>query len=264
MLEAGWLDREVLGVAWDGTGYGPDGTIWGGEFLVAKAGEFRRAASLRPFVLPGGERAVHEPWRVAVSLVSQAAGAEEASRLRFDGVAASRVEQVAKLVARANAGPITSSAGRLFDGVAAVVLGVAAARFEGEPAMRLEAACEADAGGEYVFPASEGRSTLLDWRPLVCNVLADCAAGVEPGSIAMRFHRALADGIAAVARRFVELPVVLCGGCFQNKVLAELAVERLGGRPVTTPGVIPTGDGGLAAGQLAVAAARLAGGWPCA
>jgi hydrogenase maturation protein HypF len=219
---------------------------------------------LRPFVLPGGERAVREPWRVAVSLVCQAAGKEEAARLRFEGVAATQIEQIVKLVCKANAGPLTSSAGRLFDGVAALALGVIESQFEGQPAMLLEDACGASAGGEYPLPLSEGELATLDWRPLVHGVLADRAAGVAPGSIAMRFHRALAEGIAAVVERFSGLDVVLGGGCFQNKMLAELAVERLGDRSVAAPGVIPSGDGGLAAGQLTVAAARLAGGYrPC-
>lgn len=86
MLERGWLGREVLGIAWDGTGYGPDGTVWGGEFLIASATRYRHVACLRPLVLPGGEAAVRQPWRVAVSLVYQAVGPVEASTLRFDGI----------------------------------------------------------------------------------------------------------------------------------------------------------------------------------
>jgi hydrogenase maturation protein HypF len=214
--------------------------------------------------LPGGERAVREPGRVAVALGAQAAGAEEAARLRFEGVTATQVEQIVKLISRSKAGPLTSSAGRLFDGVAALALDITASQFEGQPAMLLEDACDASAGGEYPLPLSAGEPLVLDWRPLVRGVLADRAAGTALGSIATRFHRALAAGIVAVAKRFGGLPVVLGGGCFQNKVLAELAVERLGDRAVAAPGVISTGDGGLAAGQLAVAAARLAGGGrPC-
>ncbi len=261
MLERGWLDREVLGVAWDGTGYGPDGTIWGGEFLLATATNYRRVACLRPFVLPGGERAIREPWRVAVSLMFAAAGPEEAARLRFDGVAARQVEQTAGLLHKPPAWPTTSSAGRLFDGVAALALAVTQARFEGEAAMMLEAVCEPTASAEYSLPVVSGRPAQLDWRPMIRDVLVDRRAGLPPGRIAMRFHRALAAGIAAVVRRFPGYSVVLCGGCFQNKILTELAVQRLPADcPVAMPGVIPTGDGGLAAGQLAVAAARLAGG----
>jgi hydrogenase maturation protein HypF len=266
MLEAGWLDREVLGVSWDGTGYGPDGTIWGSEFLIATATDYRRAACLRPFALPGGDMAVREPWRVAVSLVYQAAGAQEAAKLRFAGVMLQQVERLVQLLRKPRLFPITSSAGRLFDGVAALTLDVAASQFEGQPAMLLEAACDPTSEGEYELPLSRGQPAHVDWRPLIRGVLADRIAGLPPGRIAMRFHRALAAGIAAVAERIPKLPVVLCGGCFQNKVLTELVVKRIErDRLLATPGVIPTGDGGLAAGQLAIAAARLDGGWqPCA
>jgi len=262
MLEHGWLDREVLGVAWDGTGYGPDGTIWGGEFLTATATEFRRAGCIRPFALPGGETAVREPWRVAVSLVYQALGAERAASLRFRGITASQVERVVQLLSRSHACPVTSSAGRLFDAVAALALNICELRFEGQAAMLLEAACNPACEGAYPLPVSPGHLLRLDWRPLVQRVLANRRADVLPEVIAMRFHRALAHGVAAMVRQFPEMPVVLCGGCFQNRVLTELVVERFAGdRPIGTPGIIPCGDGGLAAGQLAVAAARLNGGW---
>jgi hydrogenase maturation protein HypF len=210
--------------------------------------------------------AVREPWRVAVSLVHQALGAEQAAGLRFAGVGRTQVEQVVRLLGKPHLCPVTSSAGRLFDAVAALALKIPASQFEGQPAMLLEAACELTCTGEYALSLGDGRPALLDWRPLIRGVLADRLAELPPGAIAMRFHRALAAGIAATVRHFAALPVVLCGGCFQNKVLTELVVERIGdGRTVAAPGAIPCGDGGLAAGQLAVAAARIAKGWqPCA
>ncbi|MEX0679495.1 MAG: carbamoyltransferase HypF [Pirellulales bacterium] len=264
LLEHGWLDREVLGIAWDGTGFGPDGTIWGGELLIATATDYRRAACLRPFTLPGGEMAVREPWRVAVSLVHEAVGPEQAAKLRFSGIPPQEVEHLARLLRKPRLWPITSSAGRLFDGIAALALDATVSEFEGQPAMRLEAACESAFDGEYPLPLSAGEPALLDWRPLVGGVLEDRSAGLSPGAIAIRFHRALAAGIAAVAECFPKLPVVLCGGCFHNKVLTEFVVERHKRSRVATPGIIPTGDGGLAAGQLAICAARIAGGWrPC-
>ena len=264
MLERGWLDREVLGVAWDGSGYGPDGTVWGGEFLLATAARYRRVAHLRSFVLPGSERAVREPWRVAVALVHQAAGAEVASQLRFAETNAQRVEQVVELLERSNSWPTTTSAGRLFDGVAALAMGVARSQFEGQPAILLESVCDETETNVYTLPVVDSAPLVLDWRPMVRAILRDVALGQAPGNIAMRFHRALATGIVDIAWRFRELPVVLCGGCFQNRVLTELVAEAFAGhRPLATPGVIPTGDGGLAAGQLAVAGARLAEGSAC-
>ena len=266
MLQRGWLDRTVLGVAWDGTGYGPDGTIWGGEFLIATAAEYRRVGWLRPFSLPGAQTAVRQPWRVAVALVADTLGLEAAAKLQFDGVAARQVEQLACLAQKRHLCPQTSSAGRLFDAVAALVLNVTRSDFEGQPAMMLEAACDRSAAGQYELTCHPTEPSVLDWRPLVRGVLADLHLGAAPGAIAMRFHRTAALGISAMAQRFPELPVVLGGGCFQNRVLAELVAERLEAsrRPVETPGVIPTNDGGLAAGQLAVAVARLEGGHrPC-
>jgi hydrogenase maturation protein HypF len=267
MIEHGWLNREVLGVAWDGTGYGPDGTVWGGEFLVATAARYRRVAHLRPFSLPGGETAVREPWRVAVSLVCETLGPEAAASLRFDGVAATPAAAITQILQRSNLCPRTSSAGRLFDGIAALILGATHAQFEGQPALLLESACDPSTTGQYEMAYVHGQPGILDWRPLVCAALADFRAAVSPGAIAMRFHRALANGIASVAHQFFELPIVLGGGCFSNRVLTELVAEALTarGRQIATPGVVPVGDGGLAAGQLAVANARLEGGWrPCA
>jgi hydrogenase maturation protein HypF len=268
MLEHGWLDHEVLGVAFDGTGYGADGTIWGGEFLRATATGFRRVAHLRPFRLPGGERAAREPWRVAVSLVKQAVGADEASRLAFPPTASLSPEgrggdscdcaRLLPIIRSPRFSPLTSSAGRLFDGVAALALGVSHCQFEGQAAMMLEAACTTDEQGSYPMPISAGQPREVDWRPLIAAALRDRAAGVEPGIIAMRFHRGLAMAVASLCRAYAPLPIVLGGGVFQNRALVELIVEELAGsgQPLGLPGLIPVNDGGLAAGQLAVATAR--------
>ena len=155
MIEHRWLDREVLGVAWDGTGYGDDGTVWGGEFLVADARGYRRVAHLLPFPLVGGDSAVREPWRVAVSLIHQTLGPEAASRLRFDGIDRMPVERLVTILSRSgdrHDGPVhkTTSVGRLCDGVAAIVLGIAKNGHDGEAATLLESAC--DIGVDVGFP----------------------------------------------------------------------------------------------------------------
>ncbi|HVC93980.1 MAG TPA: carbamoyltransferase HypF [Pirellulales bacterium] len=258
MLEHGWLDREVLGVAFDGTGYGADGTIWGGEFLVATASEFRRVASLRPFRLPGGESAIREPWRIALALVAQAASPQVAVEFADDHFRRSAAEGVLAILNLDRFSPVTTSAGRLFDGVASLILDTHVAKFEGEPAMRLEAACDPSAPGAYDLPLRDGKIVEIDWRPLVAAVQADRMMGVPPGAMAMKFHRAVAAAIAAVTWRFPDRPVVLGGGVFQNRVLIELLCERWSGRrqALGLPGRIPPNDGGLAAGQLAVAACR--------
>jgi len=257
MLEQGWLDREVLGVAFDGTGFGPDGTIWGGEFLLATATGFRRVAHLRPFRLPGGEAAIREPWRVAAALVHQAAQNSDLSTFISDRITR-RSKTILPLLEHDEFSPRTTSAGRLFDGVAALALEIDDADFEGAPAMLLEAAVDPTDPGSYAFPVSDDSPHQIDWRPMVRELLADCARDVPRRAIAMRFHRGLAGAVAAICRRFASYPVVLTGGVFQNRVLTGLIVDALSvtGQPLGLPGRIPTNDGGLAAGQLAVGLSR--------
>lgn len=253
MLEHDWLDRQVLGVAFDGTGYGSDGTIWGGELLVANAGDFTRLGNLRTFPLPGGARAVQEPWRVATALVRDACGEQQASQLKF---AAGDSRSLMAILQKPHLSPITSSVGRLFDGVAALVLGIERVEFESQAAMMLEAACDGTDKGRYQIAIRRGNTITLDWRPLIRQLLADRDAGVTVGAMAMRFHRGLADVIIEVASCHPTLPVVLGGGVFQNRVLVELLIAAFDNRnqPCGFPGSIPPGDGGLAAGQLAIAA----------
>lgn len=284
MLENGWIDRQVVGVAFDGTGYGTDGTIWGGEFFLATSIRFERVGCLRPFRLPGAERAVREPWRVATSLVYDVAGPDIAATLRFPSMQAARLLPV---LASARLNLWTSSAGRLFDGVAALVLGVEKSQFEGQAAMLLEySALEDDEWKDYLAEAlvapvrdrggswhgslakalkpyriaiTDGTPRQLDWRPLISDILHDIGRGVAPARMALRFHAAVADAIFRFCQRYAELPVVLSGGVFQNRLLIRLLFEHFQtrGQLVGLPGVIPVNDGGLAAGQLAIAAARL-------
>lgn len=256
MIEHRWLDRTVLGAAFDGTGFGDDGTVWGGEFLMASATGFRRVGHLLPFSLPGGDRAIREPWRVAVSLVQRAAGSERASSMAFQ---AGSSHSLLPLIGNPHFSSTTTSAGRLFDGIAALVLNVEFAQFEGQGPMLLEAICDRSAVGCYTMRLNNTEPFVLDWRPAVVRVLEDLRAAVAPGVIAMRFHRGLAQAIFEATLRFPHMPLVLSGGCFQNRLLVELLMELFDqtGQIVGTPGLIPMNDGGLAAGQLAVASALL-------
>jgi hydrogenase maturation protein HypF len=265
MLEHGWLDRRVLGVAWDGTGYGADGTIWGGEFLACSASGFERIARVRPFALPGGEAAIHEPWRIALSIGTQLDLARDFSSWPGWNVKDNQIASVVQIVNRSQLSPITSSAGRLIDAAAALILGIDHADFDGQAAMRLEAAADRDARGWYHFPVSDDPLPELDWRPLFTGLVADHRRGVDAGTLAMRFHRSLAHGIVGVCRRWDELRVVLSGGVFQNRLLTELVAEMIDrkSQELGLPGIIPPNDGGLAAGQLAIAAAK-GGGLSCA
>ena len=265
MIEPGLLREKVLGVAWDGTGYGPDGTIWGGEFLLATCGDYQRVATLQSFSLPGGESAIREPQRIAIALVAAALGPEAAASLTFsDGRPIEHASQIVDCLRRPHLWPVTTSVGRLFDGVAAIVLpgdliNDRRASYEGHWAMLLEAICDEAEPGCYPLPLVSGELPRLDWRPLIGAILADRAAGVSPGKIAMRFHRTLAGGIRDVLAMLDKFPAVLCGGVFQNRLLLELTLELTASRSarIFSPHRIPPNDGGLAAGQLAIGLATL-------
>ncbi len=261
------LEGSVLGVAWDGSGDGMDGTVWGGEFLRVTAEGFRRVASFRRFLLPGGEQAVREPRRTAVGLLHAIFGDAALEMVHLAPVASfSEAERrvLRQMLVRGVNSPPCSSVGRLFDGVAAILGIRQRCSFEGQAAMELEFLLEGVATDEaYPLPVVEaedaggGRLLLLDWEPMVRSVLDDGRAGVPPGLISARFHNALAEATLTVARRVGEERVVLTGGCFQNAYLTERAVRLLRGegfRPYWHQR-IPPNDGGLSLGQ--VVAARL-------
>lgn len=258
MLEHEWLDREVLGVAFDGTGYGTDGTIWGGEFLRTRRDAFERVAHLRPFRLPLGETAVREPWRLAAALTAEVDGPQRAFELvsgsTWPQVSAYQVRTVLQLAGNPQFSPLTTSAGRLFDSVASLVLGMPQAQFEGQPAMLLEAICDPTASGAYDIALDRSSPRQLDWRPALRGVLADLRSGTPPGIIATRFHRSLARGIGDVLAGYPDLPAVLTGGVFQNRVLTELVLEFASdSQTLALSRAIPPNDGGIAAGQLVAA-----------
>ncbi len=261
MAEIG-LEGPCLGVAWDGTGYGLDGTVWGGEFLRPAAATFQRVAHLRTFRLPGGEQAIKEPRRAAIGLLYELFGdalftMEEFAPVRAFSPRERRVLQ--GMLAKQINSPRTSAAGRLFDAIAAILGLHLGPQFEGQAAMELEwAGAGFETDEAYPVRISAEPSTLvLDWEPLVWEVLADLRRDIPAAWIAARFHNALVEGIVAVAERIEEERIVLTGGCFQNRRLTERAVARLraeGFRPYWHQR-IPPNDGGIALGQI-VAASR--------
>jgi hydrogenase maturation protein HypF len=252
-------EGEALGVIWDGTGYGLDGTIWGGEFLLGDAAESRRAAHLRPFPLPGGDAAVREPRRVALALLHELEGPAALDRDDLPPLRAFAPNERAvlrRMIERGVNCVPTSSAGRLFDGAAALLGLCQRSSFEGEAAMLLEYAADPYERGAYPV---ELAGAVLDWRPALAALLADARRGVGVGAISARLHNGLLAAIVAVVRHVAPPAVALSGGCFQNRLLAERAaraVEALG-LPVLLHRLVPPNDGGISLGQVAAAAARL-------
>lgn len=229
------VEGPYLAVTWDGSGYGLDGTIWGGEFFLVDGGRFERVAHLKPFRLPGGEAAVREGWRVADSMRWEIYGDEAVQ------------PGIAKMLERKINSPLTSSVGRLFDAVASLTGESSESRFEGESAMILEGCMTPSL---RAYPLAGG-----DWRPLIRDISHDVHAGVPAGEIAARFHNSLVDWIVETADRFDVPQIVLSGGCFQNAYLLEHAAERLEahGLTVYSHHKVPPNDGGLALGQAVLA-----------
>jgi hydrogenase maturation protein HypF len=262
------IEGEALGVTWDGTGLGTDGTIWGGEFLLGSAAGYRRVAHLASFRLPGGDAAAREPRRCALALlhaVSGERGLAAHDLAPLQGLCPTDLRLLTAMLSRGTQAPITTSAGRLFDGVAALLGLRQRAAFEGQAAMEVESAAGTLPAGGYpmpLVPGGEGRVGILDWSLAVEALLRDVRRGAGTAEMAARFHEGLADGILAVARAVGVERVALTGGCFQNKRLLESTAARLcaAGFTVLLHRRVPPGDGGVALGQVAVAAAKLAHG----
>jgi hydrogenase maturation protein HypF len=264
------LSAPVLGVAWDGTGYGTDGTIWGGEFLRIGEDSFERYAHLRMFRLPGGEQAIREPRRIALGLLFELYG-ENLPDLPQLGFSSAELGIIKGALARGINAPLTSSMGRLFDGVSALIGLRRRVSFEGQAAMDLEFACEGISTDRYypidILPVAIEKmlkTNIIDWRAMIEGVLADLAAGVSAGEIAAAFHNSLLEVIVRLAAQAQVEQVVLSGGCFQNRRLLEGSIERLqkaGFRPFWGQ-KIPANDGGIALGQIVAAwrASRKLGG----
>jgi len=272
------LDGPVLGVSWDGTGYGLDGTIWGGEFLLADDNGFRRFATFRRFRLPGGDKAIREPRRAALGLLFEISGR---SLFALDDLAPLRafvrndLEVLCRMLENGLHSPWTTSAGRLFDAIASLVALRQRVSFEGQAAMDLEFSLPSRATEEPPFPyrflaantataqpvaVAEGvarkHMIVIDWEPMVRGVLAGIQEGKSVASLAAAFHNTLIEVIVAVAKHCSLKKVVLSGGCFQNRYLTERTVIRLrqeGFSPYWHQRV-PPNDGGIALGQVAAVA----------
>jgi hydrogenase maturation protein HypF len=255
------LDGRVIGVAWDGTGFGTDGTIWGGEFLAADYLSFDRYARLRPVLLAGGDAGVREPWRVARSYLLDAFGLIPDSPNTRNMAAPERVRIIDTMLRRQVNTMATSSAGRLFDAVASLIGLRHTVSFEGQAAMMLEAAADSAerSGDSYEFAVTEGDPAEIDLRPMIRQMVADADGGKPQQEIAARFHATLVAAIAAVCRRMRDAlqlnRVCLSGGCFQNARLLAASLEtlRADGFEVFSHREVPANDGGISLGQAAIA-----------
>ena len=257
------LTDKVLGIALDGTGYGIDKTVWGGEFLVADEKDFIRAGHLNTFSLPGGEKAIREPWRIAVSLLKEAFGKEwlyYAQRLNLipDGISPDLIEKVM------NAGinnPVTSSMGRLFDGISALAGMRHNVSFEGQAAMELESVSYGGSDDPYEYKLEiNGGMFILQTSPMIRQIAADMISGAASSDIGGKFHSTIIKGATEIACRLRDKynlnRVALSGGCFQNRLLLEGMIILLekNGFDVYHHKLVPTNDGGISLGQAVCAA----------
>lgn len=278
-IAAGQLttDARVLGIAFDGTGAGTDGTIWGGEFLVASLGGFERAAHLRTWALPGGAASVRDARRNAFALLSELGLLEHPGAERLLGDLDEQTRSVtATMIERGINSPRTSSMGRLFDAAAAILGICGQATYEGEPAIELEAAAWRALGSESICPTGNMASFsvtessrpddchVLNSRPLFEALLEGIRTGVPAGKLALDFHVTIARSSARIAREICAREgldtVALSGGVFMNRLLLQLLTRELKsmGLTVLIPRSVPVNDGCIAYGQAVIARARLA------
>ncbi len=258
------LEGPVIGVAFDGTGYGTDGRLWGGEFLIADYAGFQRAAHWSYFPLPGGAQAIREPWRVAQALLGQAFGAEAEGLLPrlLPAIAPAQTRVLTQMIQRGFNTPLSSGVGRLFDAAAALLTGRTRVTFEGQAAIELEQRAEPRVSDGFALelggPPADGQPWPLPSAALLGALARGLLDGQAPGVLAARFHNTLAEAVgevcAQLSARHGLRRVVLSGGVFQNSLLlgrALAALERRG-LQVFTQRRVPANDGGLALGQAMI------------
>jgi hydrogenase maturation protein HypF len=258
----------VIGLSLDGTGYGTDGRLWGGEVLIAELTGFHRAGHFRYLPLPGGAKAIKEPWRMAVAHLRSAFGAGQVPELPFlKGVDPEALRLLPQMMDKGVNSPLTSSCGRLFDAVAAMCGLRSSVAYEGQAALELEQAMPwpAEAAKPYSHAiGNDDNGLILDFAPTVREVARDVQKGVPVQTISLRFHLAVVEALAEAAERLRRTTgvssVALSGGCFQNRFLLESLYERLvraGFDNIYTQAQVPANDGGISLGQAVAAAQAL-------
>jgi len=266
MAEHG-LRGKIIGVAMDGTGYGTDGRLWGGEFLVCDINGFERLGHLRYVPLPGGEKAIKEPWRTAVGYLLQSAPEKARYYLKrlgfFDKYGKDKIENLLKMCGSDGLSALSSGMGRLFDAVSAIAGICDINTFEAEAPIALEAAINKETDEEYPYKIEDGLPSVLDFSPAITEVAEDAIKGTDKGHISIKFHNAAASSIVEMARRIREKSgineIALGGGTFQNNYLLLRTVKLLKGEnfSVYINEKVPANDGGISLGQAYLIRERL-------
>lgn len=260
MAEYG-LDEKVIGIAFDGTGLGDDEAIWGGEFFVCDLNEYERMNHFRYVSMPGGDKATEEPWRMAVSYLYDVFGEgfREMPLPLLDFVSDEHVQIILNAIEKKINCPLTSSAGRLFDAIAALLNIVLYSEFHAEAPMRLEAIASENINNSYSYTVT-GQE--IDFTPMIKEIIRDIEKGTDNGIVSAKFHNTIINVIFAVAKEIGKRSglkkVVLSGGSFQNKYILENIEKRFegSGMKLFIPAKVPVNDGGIALGQLVIAAKR--------
>ncbi len=265
MAENG-IEGDVIGVALDGTGFGTDETIWGGEFIKANLREFDRLAHLKKVPMPGGSMAIKEPWRMAITYLSEAFG-DEVDDLRIDlmrRVAPQKREIIRRMIEKKMNTPFTSSMGRLFDAISSLLSIRDEVHYEGQAAIEMEMIADPGVRGEYSFYIHQDEKPMvIDAIEIVRGIVRDLIENVSPSKISGKFHRTTASLIIntcdAIRSKEKLNRVVLSGGVFQNILLLSLVTKGLqrSGFEVYTHHLVPTNDGGISLGQAVIGHMRL-------
>ncbi|MFZ5906197.1 MAG: carbamoyltransferase HypF [Nitrospirota bacterium] len=266
MAEKG-IKNQVIGVTFDGTGYGTDGGLWGGEFLIADIREFRRACHFRYIPLPGGEAAVKEPWRIAISYIQSSTGNEAMRYLDSIGFVRKygkdKIQALLQILGNRQFSPLSSGAGRLFDGISALIGVCDQNTFEGEAAIALEAITLPDIAEDYPVDIKFKETMEVDFSHTILRIMDDMQEKKEKGIIATKFHNTIITVIERVVEKLSSLhrinDVALCGGVFQNMYLLERTIDRLrgSGMNVLIHDKVPTNDAGISLGQAYIIRERI-------
>jgi hydrogenase maturation protein HypF len=266
MAEKG-MKEKVIGISFDGSGYGTDGSLWGGEFLIADVEKFKRVGHFKYIPLPGGEMAVKEPWRISVSLIKDIAGDETIPYLRsigfIDRYGEKRIHDILKITDNKQFSPLASGAGRIFDAVSALMGVCDKNTFEGEAAIALEALTRPGVVDDYPVDIKLRDPIEIDFSQTILKIIEDLSIGKDKGIISSKFHNTLVTVIMRTVKRLFHLysirDVVLCGGVFQNMYLLERAISILKSidMRVHIHDKVPTNDAGISLGQAYIIRERI-------